>query len=498
MLLQTPLAALEWCPDPQALPLLHSPEFVAASSAVSLSLLGPRLGICPAPFLAQPRTQCSMHAAHGLQVPSGWCQPARSPAPACLVLIMNPNPRLCWRHAALQTLRSLGPIPLAPGLDLSPFTRLTELHLCPAAGLPEWRPPATAGPAGAASDQPSITLPGSLALLGLQGLGGHYEAGGFTALTQLRELRLGGFSTCDLRALPRSVRSVTISNPCQRGRRLRALDGRCIQLPDWGAEASAAGPGGSPDDGSGSSSGGGGEPLRGGKAAALHRRLVALLRGRARPKQPQGQAGRGQGQLPQGQLVEAAAGGSPGSKAERPALHLHFVSAQAGVLAVDLSWALAQPALRVLTIAGSHIRRDQALILHLSGGWCLGREATAAAELSCQLAQAPALEELAMHPGLGRAVLRPKPPKLLRRMGLGRCQLPLAAVLSAAAKPQTGKARGCRGTGACGPSSVHVAVESYVAAESGSEACGAEGTAWVCGVREGAGGFRLRREAAAA
>ena len=52
---------------------------------------------------------------------------------------------------------------------------------------------------------------------------------------------------------------------------------------------------------------------------------------------------------------------------------------------MDLSWALSQPALRQLTVSGSHVRPGQALRLHLSGRG-LGWEGAAGRELAQQLA----------------------------------------------------------------------------------------------------------------
>lgn len=307
--------------------------------------------------------------------------------------LFNNQHALSLLRPTAQTLRMLGPIPLNPGLDLSPFSHLTELH-----GLLEpssLAAPMQLEPAAAGAGRPApgaVVLPRSLRLLGLQAEAWpatpHFDAAAVAALTCLHELRLGCFATHDMRAVPATLGVLTISNPRATDPACPALGGACLQLPGWGAGARPAlatgqGPGVS---GSGSSS----------SWLAARRRVAGralLCFGGGQDGKP---IGDGPSDLPHMQpgsptaTLAAGAGSAewPAPAAPAHALHLHITSSTAAEVAVDLSWCLTQPALRRLTVSGSCIRPGQRLRLLVAAGG-LGTKGAAARELAHQLAASP-------------------------------------------------------------------------------------------------------------
>ncbi|GAB4816802.1 hypothetical protein N2152v2_003848 [Parachlorella kessleri] len=475
MLLRTPVAALEWCPDTQALALLHQPAFLAHSAS---------------------------------------------------------------------TLRMLGPIPLTPGLDLSVFPHLKELH-----GLLQQQPTLAAplhlqaAPApGATSTSSSgigttvshlapIRLPQSVSVLGLQAWEG--QAPGFNStvvagLSSLVELRLGSFATHDLRALPPSVTMVTLTNP-RTTAACPVLGPGNILLPSWGSNGSGGSSQSSSLEGAtvgSSSSQASGRFLRrlgawlsteeqqaeceaatvagrSGSFSSLWAKAVGPSKWlhEQRPIQP------GTGSLPS----RAAAAAPQGRAALRgPALHLHITSSTATQLAVDVSWALRQPALRRYTVSGSQVWRDQVVWLHLSGGG-VGSKAAPCRRLLRELAAAPGLECLTVLPNLAAVTFQSACPKVLQSLGFPPSEHSLVDVMSRAARQQAEasrkKARGSRratGTAGaqCGSRSSAPswrveswAVDSFVTGS--GEGGDAEGLAWAEGVLGSARGLRVLSTAAA-
>jgi hypothetical protein len=317
----------------------------------------------------------------------------------------------------MQTLHMLGPIALAPGLDLSPFAHLTELHgllLDPAslaAPLQQAGPAPAPAPAPALACSPSprgptghasLLLPASLSLLGLQAWEGPapaFDAAAVSCLSSLRELRLGGFAVHDLRALPPTTTKVCITGPRTTHASRALLGPGCVLLPGWGAEGrclppgEAGGPKGSRLSGVGRLLARAGRCFGAGQAAgdcAVGGAQVGCAdRSEARavhpppPHQHRQQLGC--------MAAGAAAGQHDPSQAQAPAqvqgLHLHLTSPLAPELAIDLSWALSQPALSGLTISGSQVHTGQVVRLRLSGG--LGFPHAASRHLLQELARSP-------------------------------------------------------------------------------------------------------------